>query len=315
VSHLKEEWAVPDPTEASIDRAYEKRQLRHHTPYGLQYGVNLQLFSNSIDPLRQWHALWSVVCSELFTCVQAKNLVRASKQVSSLAAEISTQLQGIRPASWLDIFCLRCSVAASNFGQVMHLCIFPTYSTHTPTTKGATVKAFKLSTSDSLHIPIVVDTGASLSLTPYLADFNKTPDKSELKELQAVSSATKVEGIRTVRWKVIDLYGAVYTLKTKAYYVPSVHIRPQAHFCELSKGSLDLNLDTLTLRFPNKVKLVFPINQASQWLLMFLDNHQGPQVGFSSKDSELFDNSQYVLTSVADKVNQNLDGPQRELLL
>jgi hypothetical protein len=137
VSHLKEEWAVPDPTEASIDRAYEKRQLRHRTPYGLQYGVNLELFSYSLDLLRQWHALLSIVRSELFTCAQAKNLVRASEQVSSLAAEISTQLQGVRPASWLDIFRPRCSVAASNFGQVMCSRIFPTSSTHTPTTKGA----------------------------------------------------------------------------------------------------------------------------------------------------------------------------------
>jgi GAG-pre-integrase domain len=131
-----------------------------------------------------------------------------------------------------------------------------------------------------------------------------------------VSSATTVEGIGTVRWKVIDLYGAVHTLKTKAYYVPTVHIRlcsPQAHFCELSEGSLDLNSDTLTLRFPDKVKLVFPINLANQ--LLFLDDHRGPHVGFSSEDSELFDNSRYVLTSVADEVNQNLDGPQRELLL
>jgi hypothetical protein len=125
-----------------------------------------------------------------------------------------------RPASWLDIFRLCCSVAASSFGQVMRLRIFPTYSAHTPTTKGAIVKASKLSTSDSLHIPIVVDTGASLSLTPFLADFDNTPDKSELKEL----SATKVEGIGTVHWKVIDLYSAVHTLKTKAYYVPTVHI-------------------------------------------------------------------------------------------
>jgi hypothetical protein len=71
------------------------------------------------------------------------------------------------------------------------------------------VKVSKSSISDSLHIPIVVNTGASLSLTPFLADFDNTPEKSELKELQAVSSATKVEGIRTVRWKVIDLYSAV----------------------------------------------------------------------------------------------------------
>jgi hypothetical protein len=106
----------------------------------------------------------------------------------------------------------------------MRLHIFPTYSTLAPTTRGTTVKAFKLSTSDSLHKPIVVNTGASLSLTPFLDDFDNTPDKSELKKLQAVSSATKVEGIGTVCWKVIDLYSAVHTLKTKAYYVPTAHI-------------------------------------------------------------------------------------------
>jgi hypothetical protein len=71
---------------------------------------------------------------------------------------------------------------------------------------------------------LVISIGASLSLTPFLADFDNMPDKLELKELQAVSSATKVEDIRTVHWKVIDLYSAVYTLKTKAYYVLSAHI-------------------------------------------------------------------------------------------
>jgi hypothetical protein len=45
------------------------------------------------------------------------------------------------------------------------------------------------------------------------------------------------------------------------------------------------------LRFPNKVKLVFPINQANQLLLMLLEDHRGPQVGFSSEDSKFFDDS------------------------
>jgi hypothetical protein len=47
---------------------------------------------------------------------------------------------------------------------------------------------------------------------------------------------------------------------------------------------------------------------------MFLDDHQGLQVVFS-EDSTLFDDSRYTLTSVADEIDQNLDGPQRELLL
>jgi hypothetical protein len=69
------------------------------------------------------------------------------------------------------------------------------------------------------------------------------------------------------------------------------------------------------LRFPKKVKLVFPINQANQLLLMFLDDNQGLQAGFSGTDHKLFDNSQYVLTSVTHETNQNLDQSQREQLL
>jgi hypothetical protein len=195
--------------------------------------------------------------------------------------------------------------------------IFPTYLTPPPTTKGATiVKAFKSSPSDRIHIPIVVDTGASLSLTPFLEDFDNTPKKSELKELQTVLSATKVEGIGTVRWKVVDLYSTVHTLVTKAYYVPSVQIRlysPQAHYQESSEGTLSLNWENLMLRFPTKVKLVFPINQANQLPLMLLDDDQGHQAGFSCADYELFGDSHCLLMSVADETNQNLDGPQREL--
>jgi hypothetical protein len=86
-----------------------------------------------------------------------------------------------------------------------------------------------------------------LSLTPFLDDFDNMPNKLELKELQAGLSATKGEGIGTVCWKVIDLYSAIYTLKTKAYYVLLAHIQlyfPQAHFHESSEGTLDLNWET-----------------------------------------------------------------------
>jgi hypothetical protein len=65
-SIFKEEWAVYNPHEASINRAYDYMQQRHCTPYGLLYDVNLQLFVMSIDLLRQWHMLQSAVHPELF---------------------------------------------------------------------------------------------------------------------------------------------------------------------------------------------------------------------------------------------------------
>jgi hypothetical protein len=164
----------------------------------------------------------------------------------------------------------------------------------------------------------VIDTGASLSLTPFLEDFEDHPEETLLKELQAVSSPTKVEGVGTVRWKVIDFYGVVHTIRTKAYYVPTAHVRlysPQVHFRQSFEGTLSMNWEKLSLRFPDSVKLTFPFHPANNLPMMFLDDMSGPIAGFSSVDYELFDDSQYVLTNVADEVNQNLDGPQRELLL
>jgi GAG-pre-integrase domain len=49
--------------------------------------------------------------------------------------------------------------------------------------------------------------------------------------------------------------------------------------------------------------------------LMFLDDGRGHVAGFSLSDHALFSDHHKILTSVADETNQNLNGPQKELLL
>ena len=79
-----------------------------------------------------------------------------------------------------------------------------------------------------------------------------------------MSSTTKVEGVGTVAWRVIDLYGVVYTIKTRAYYIPSASIRlfsPQRHFQQSLEGALTMNWEQLNLQLPGpskSVRLTFP---------------------------------------------------------
>ena len=75
------------------------------------------------------------------------------------------------------------------------------------------------------ELPIIIDTGASISLTPVISDFVGDIELADLDSLQGLSSKTQVCGQGTVKWKVQDMFGMVRTLKTKAYYVTEESIR------------------------------------------------------------------------------------------
>ena len=82
-------------------------------------------------------------------------------------------------------------------------------------------------------LPIVIDSGASCSLTPNKNDFIGDIRPATINELRGLSNTTKVLGVGTVEWTIRDVFGAVRTLKTEAYYVPEANIRlfsPQTYF-------------------------------------------------------------------------------------
>ena len=55
--------------------------------------------------------------------------------------------------------------------------------------------------------PIVIDTGASASITPLRSDFTGPLDTPDLHELRQVNGLTQVLGQGLVRWKVEDMAG------------------------------------------------------------------------------------------------------------
>ena len=90
---------------------------------------------------------------------------------------------------------------------------------------------------DSPELPIVLDTGASKSLTPNRTDFILF--KATKSTVSGIGAASRVEGVGTVRWKIFDQNGVETTIETLALYMPTARVRlysPQAHFKEYQVG-------------------------------------------------------------------------------
>ena len=64
-------------------------------------------------------------------------------------------------------------------------------------------------------LPIVIDSGASCSLTPNKHDFIGDIRPATINELHGLSNTTKVLGVGTVEWTIRDVFGTIRTLKTE----------------------------------------------------------------------------------------------------
>jgi hypothetical protein len=207
------------------------------TMFGLQFGIHLDQFVETLDPIRQWHLYQQVVNPlSLAPAKQVESLTQAADEAIAIAAEIhrAVPYEHYSPVRNSVALLSRCNVAAEAFADTVHRYVCSCEGSM-PTTFGRMM--FNLQHDhgvlNPIDIPIVIDTGASLSLTPYKEDFEEPPEECMLKELLNVSSTTNVEGVGTVAWKVIDFFGVVHTIRTRAYYVPTATIRlysPQRHF-------------------------------------------------------------------------------------
>ena len=79
--------------------------------------------------------------------------------------------------------------------------------------------------SRNTDLPIVIDTGASNSISPIGSDFIGEIKKSDLSTLKQVNGATPVAGQGDVQWNIENFYGTRRSIITEAYFVPDVQIR------------------------------------------------------------------------------------------
>ena len=192
-----------------------------------------------------------------------------------------------------------------------------------------------LNSSDKSSLPIVIDTGASNSVTPNRSDF--TTFSAVSSSISGLNSTAQVRGEGTIRWKIVDENGDVATLETFGYYVPTINIRlysPQSHFKlhPAFKASFHLTLKSATLLAPGfQSSLSFPINPVTNLPLMLTPSNSSSQAHYSAfPDIDINHvatscafhpsivppdtTSTSLLTAVTGEVNTNLSQSQLELL-
>jgi hypothetical protein len=169
------------------------------------------------------------------------------------------------------------------------------------------------------QLPIVIDTGASISLTPNKSDFVSEITTSTTEEMKGISDSVKIEGLGWVEWQIRDVFGRVQLVRTQAYYVPVANIRlfsPQTYFMENNAGECHINHLCLTFITAQGNELQFPFHPNSNLPLMFTDPKisQGgmtsPQL-FALSKTDVIDQTQQLL----DEHNHNLSKTAKELLL
>ena len=73
-------------------------------------------------------------------------------------------------------------------------------------------------------LPIIFDTGASVSVSPDLRDFvDYTPCTRQ--GLTNITGESAVVGVGTIRWKIYSHNGTEQNILTKGYYVPEAKVR------------------------------------------------------------------------------------------
>jgi hypothetical protein len=111
------------------------------------------------------------------------------------------------------------------------------------------------------YVPIVIDTGASVSVAPVLTDFIGPLRPCATANLKGLSGSTEVIGEGTVNWLVRDVFGNKRKIRTTAYYVHEASIRlfsPQTYFKEKKFGSL---LITHDVDFQGWIQDGFPLSR------------------------------------------------------
>ena len=177
-----------------------------------------------------------------------------------------------------------------------------------------------LSSKHSAYTPIVFDTGASISLTPFIEDFvDGGLEECKDDRINGINSSAVVKGEGWIEWTIRDKHNNVCLVRTRAYYVPSSRVRlfsPQA-YCKLHGPGPHGYFDFEKLEFTvaNGTKMTFPYTDGN--LPLMLLDRSILQAGHTA-DLKTYCNSTDIVTKLKNILsvkNHNLDGPKKELML
>ena len=170
------------------------------------------------------HSMPSILCSD-FLEIDPQEFLASSRHRSlhipeyTYGANFNEYTSKLNPLLFLQVFHPNfLSLPVQHTSQLL----IAADNCQSPVTSGDHLVYFN---KDSLALPIVIDSGATMSLTPVLSDFI-TPLQVPLHaHIRQVNGLIKIEGIGQVRWSMHDLFGSTATVETTAYYIPSADVR------------------------------------------------------------------------------------------
>ena len=113
-------------------------------------------------------------------------------------------------------------------------------------------------------IPVVFDTGASVSISPVKEDFIGEIHTVTNETIKGLAHEINIAGYGRVRWVIRDMFGNDMTIETNALYIPEGDVRlfsPQSYFQEHRKGRMivdHIGIEVLT--FNSELNFMFPFN-------------------------------------------------------
>jgi hypothetical protein len=292
------DWdSIPSPED--MFETYKASFL--HEPdlmYGYQYGVDLNEFCDQIDSLKQFQMTKEIGTTGMIQTHYENDVCMSNLQRKAYiaAAQLSNSLSvGMDPSLSVD----ELSELKLSSKEMAEL----------------TRKRLIYFSNREDGIPIVINMGASMSVSPCEGDFIEL-DRMNRGTLSALARDAGTEGVGIVRWTIRDVFGSVRVIETRAYYVPSASIHlysPQQYFQENGAGELWCNAQQTVLTLADGSKLEFPYNPGSNLPLMLPD--WKPLIGFTYEERVGFKaETESVFLSVADESNQNIMASQKELL-
>ena len=188
--------------------------------------------------------------------------------------------------------------------------------------QGQTSGTMFCSSSSDNGSPIVLDPGASYSVTPLALDFLEKTFVLQPSTVDQLSSADVISGFDQDYWRFTasDNNTPVDLLPTNTYLIPSAHIRlfiPQVYLKQMNQGEVILNPQGCLLHLPGGRSYLTPYNTTNNIPLLHSlhISDTPPSVSALPLFSSNSLSPSIISTSVADESNQNLLPSQKELLI
>ena len=142
-------------------------------------------------------------------------------------------------------------------------------------------------TSDG--VPIVIDSGASTSVTPFREDFVDHIIRLDNQKVDGITKEAVIEGVGPVKWTFFDDFGNKGVMRTMCFYMPNAKIRlfsPQKYLMDKkSEGECVLTKEHCTMVLDVGCKLRFTHDKYNN--LPFANTH--PPLKASSNFSSFLD--------------------------